>query len=70
MPANAKTLQLTEQQGLGLSAANKVKMGIEFVEVLSQNEQVETDKAVYESSVKNLEQKINKSDNAEANGAI
>jgi hypothetical protein len=29
-------------------------MGIEFVEVLSQNEQVETDKAVYESSVKNL----------------
>lgn len=70
MPANAKTLQLTEQQGLGLSAANKVKMGIEFVEVLSQNEQVETDKAVYESSVKNLQQKINKSDNAEANGAI
>jgi len=51
MPANDKTIQLGVQQGLGLSVANKAKMGIEFVEVLSTTEQEETNRAQVEQEV-------------------
>lgn len=70
MPGNDKIIQLGVQQGLGLSAANKVKMGIEFVEVLSSTEKEEENHAQFEIELKSIEKKVNKTDSPEANAAL